>query len=400
MKAILLALGMSFCGSLLALADNVSKVEQIGDTHIAVAKQVDGGAAGNTSVFRQEGTGHEATVRQTGITFGFNYSEIFQIGQANRAELVQDAHGFTVDIQTTTASLIRQNGIGNEAVVEQFNGFRMISDIQQVGVDNRAGVEQGAGNGKANLTIQQTGSGNEVEVHQLYDAAYAFTPGYNAAGVNQTGEGNGAKLIQDGRSDSMTSALIRQDGSGNRVDALQADPAGGSVNGLKISQHGADNYAQVKQVTSLSNSSHNESRISQTGLNNAAVNDQIDVALTTSDINQLGNDNISSVEQNQGVWRSNIAVDGASNQVDVLQTSVEGESSNDSRIQIDGVANIATVMQTGVGGSNSSEIAEAGDNNMIWVDQDASYHGDHSESAAMVLLRPGRPLGRAVSTSA
>jgi curlin associated repeat protein len=201
----------------------------------------------NSATIGQEGNNNEAFVNQSGVTVGplegedivlllpsdDNTASIFQVGMDNRAGINQAG--------TFNTASIFQDGYNNKALINQTGGvldedeqpiwditpsdaaeFALLGShmnqgfIEQMGMDNIAGIFQAGDSNYA--SIFQEGIGNEATVEQKGNG--------NFADISQIGNGNFVELRQLNDNNSIS---INQNGNGQVAILTQH---GGEVGGV------------------------------------------------------------------------------------------------------------------------------------------------------------------------
>lgn len=198
------------------------------------------------------------------------------------------------------------------------------------------------------VTVNQTGLTHSVNISQVENAL-------NSIEVTQIGESQSATISQ------------RVPGTGNTALTVQGDIGGLGGNALSILQSGSDNLSTIVQ-----NSSANFAQTSQVGDLNEAFVDQGFADGTgfggignNAFIRQVGNGNISTVEQN-------FSVAGGSNDADIFQIS----DANFASIGQEGFGNVAFIVQGDLGGagSNTATVTQEGNGNLIAIGQNGTLN--------------------------
>ncbi|WLI91418.1 hypothetical protein Q4S45_09945 [Massilia sp. R2A-15] len=202
-------------------------------------------------------------------------ARIFQQGDQNTANIVQDGAAFTVN------AIIEQRGAGNTASLMQTIQTWSDGTIYQEGTNNLARIEQRFV-ADSRFGAVQNGSDNKLSV--LQDDAT-----HNGPSVTQTGSGNSATVELEHVLGSA--ALIEQLGSMNIADSVVRT---GEGNSNAIYQDGTGNVAMIQQIGSRVFGAA-MAEIRQTGANNFAS--LLQDGPNGASIGQLGNDNFGTVVQ-------------------------------------------------------------------------------------------------------
>ena len=214
--------------------ENLADVFQDGSQHEATIRQASLGrstALNNTAVAEQRGEGHFIKIDQ-GVNEGFSRNNAAIVDQQNEFHTVvielandgiaSDNVAFIKQVDDTHTAVIKQGVEGGEAERNQ-------ATIDQDGTTHAASIAQGSGFGEAKENsaeiIQYGGLGNEAIVLQ----------GAGIGGI-------------DGGDATMSIAQVLQNGSGHYVLTIQNN----SVNDrTEISQQGTGHYARVAQGVAL-----------------------------------------------------------------------------------------------------------------------------------------------------
>ena len=262
-----------------------SEIIQIGTAnHADLSQDPDGGPGGFSSTIRQNGVDNRASVTQTGIADGI-VSTIEQVGEGHQATVSQHGNGTAFDALPFLISDIRQTGFANTANVDQ-RGFSQ-SSIEQDGTNQRADVYQaGYLAGHQSLIIQsgvdniahvaQTGfadQSNKSEIHvagnanltEVIHGSGDLADIWNDSSITITGDGNNAKVLQLGHSETNTSSVTAV-GDGNTVLVDQFTDGGANASQIQID--GGSNQITVEQNLSQDAPGTNTSILSIAGNGN------------------------------------------------------------------------------------------------------------------------------------
>ncbi|MBW8326237.1 MAG: hypothetical protein K0M50_15835 [Prolixibacteraceae bacterium] len=367
MKKVSLVLGMVLAVSM-AMAQNVSLVEQVGNSN-------------------------GATVAQTG---SLNDATAKQIGNSDVA-------------------LVKQVGTSNIGVSDQINGNTNTSTIDQNGTSNQAYLTQGMipsyYAAPYNISSSVSSSNSVGSIKQIgienYSEFVQVGP-TNAGSVNQNGKGNTAYIYEGwpfgfwGET-SVTSALAS---SNSTVDISQTSGNdnfgavwlyGGDKNKVTINQTGSNNNSQITAGFIYDDANYNFSRPVYNVDNNTAAVTQIGNS-NVGKLMQLGNDNTFTLTQNGNLNKVGSAPgglepsrngyfkqDGDNNTFDGVQTdgavldatSAQTGNSNDIDM-VQGAGDVAKILQTGdfndvfltqMGGGQNATILQTGNSNIATVSQ-------------------------------
>lgn len=208
-------------------------------------------------------------------------------------------------------------------------------------------------------TVDQIGNDNDATVEQT-------NSGNNSATLSQDGDENRADLIQRNYGSAGSAgheADISQDGDRNEADVLSQGGVG--VNTVDLEQIGMDNYTQIDQFWGS-----NDATVSQDGSENEALISHRGTFNSEATITQAGMDNEAAIRDGgQGTGPNS----GTSSSI--------FQSGNDNYASIDqyGDGNSASswvagsdneVFQTQSSASNSQRVEITGDNNTYSVDQE------------------------------
>lgn len=276
-----IALGAALACSVNAvLADPTVTTTQTGTGNRAYAEQnmVDARASaaitqiGNNNIAGDPDSHTPGILQQNVVTHDVHPVKITQIGDANRAAIIQtngDSDYGAAITQTgnmNTASLradhywnsqtsITQTGNSNVANLVHLGTGGAGGYIFQNGERNVANIRNDGLNDSSTLT-RQTGSDNRLDVLHNGNASHS------AVHIEQTGVSNTALTIRSGGG--FVSAWTLQNGNGNFAAINQATSNEGHGN---ITQTGNGNVASLAQVFNS-----NDADITQTGnLNNAGI---------------------------------------------------------------------------------------------------------------------------------
>jgi len=306
-------------------------VDQIGDNNFAeIIQGADngGGVFGNEARLKQDGNDNTANMRQGGSGF--------PAGSANSN--FQDAQQTGNGHDLTT----QQTGKENDIEILQFENGRggYTADIDQDGERNSSVVNQTSGGlaGGGLITIDQIGNDNDIDANQGT---------FGTADLDQMGNRNTIDLIQQKNGTSFAS----------------------DAGTITVDQSGADNVLTARQENDV------EATVNQTGNSNNVdlfqKNEASNDGLTTATIDIDGDNNAFDVSQNIGA-SNNVDVDILGSDNGLTSTGAAGAifqsgAANETKLTISGDDNNFNISQTGDG--NMSTNIQTGNNNTINVTQ-------------------------------
>lgn len=188
-----------------------------------IAQGADGATvSGNLAYVEQIGSGHDATILQTGFN---NSAVIDESGDSlsdsnNDAYIDQSGSGNLADVDqegSDLSSTVLQSGENNEAFVMDQEGSDNVVLIDQSGDENLAKVDDQQGSDNFSSILQSSNS-NEAYVSQGGSGNDSFI-------TQMTGDDNIADVTQTGTNGYSN---VMQDGSGNNANVNQS---GGSAGG-------------------------------------------------------------------------------------------------------------------------------------------------------------------------
>jgi hypothetical protein len=269
------------------------------------------------------------------------------------------------------ASLQQAGGVGNVSLQYQ-DGRANLSEVAQTGGHNDARIDQQSSFSEA--AVSQVGQYNRARIHQM--RIFPDDAGQQA-NIHQSGDANRVSVVQEYRSND---AKLRQQGDRNSFEVHQHWDSNvlvvdttGSDNRLYVSQHG---YGRsfVEQSGNANQTSIEQHvypfagtiRVSQLGVAN-----RVDVtqrgssrhALGDVELEQIGSDNLMSVEQSSSFDSFRFTQDGTANQLEARQWGrilhIDGSTiGNRNQVTIDQRYDFATL-----------QISQHGDDNVIDVRQ-------------------------------
>ena len=313
--------------------DNEATIVQGKNTGLGTVDGVDAISVGQTATIDQEGTGHDAMLKQTGARSTGKYGRIIQRGSDQTA--VMHNGGAANKGQTAT---IEQYDASNFAYLYQNNGNNGVATILQDGVNNLALSKAYARNFSS---IKQVGT-NVAFVNQDMVPGHGPDKIDNTANIEQYGtngtgtyvEGTPLIVNRGGHDAQIANATvyIMQDGSKNTGNIFQGTNLIDVYNnGAGINQNGDDNTATTTQLTD-----NNTAYLTQNGASNSSVI-----------LQEVGNTNVVNLTQSEGadadIWQS-----GTSNTVMGLDLDPMASSLNGSTLDVDqfGTGNTLHLQQT------------------------------------------------------
>jgi hypothetical protein len=297
MKKVIFCIGAMLIAAT-GFSQNLSEIEQHGQNYADVDQTSTIDVLYNYSDLYQRGVGNDADINQVGE----NSSVVFQQWNRNNAIINQTGgdgnQGYGSALMQESEvhqegwwnmADVTQAGEGNESFVGQFNAgnapmFGNTALIDQEGLINESTVSQ---TGDANWAqTNQFGHGNMSITEQItYDLAAALHPSGYLQGslVDQVGELNYANVYQNG--DNQAS-IITQSADAPFEGELWTNEAwviqNGELNLSIIEQSdctltspataAANNFAEVTQTNTVGSLGGNISTLWQTGGNSAVVN--------------------------------------------------------------------------------------------------------------------------------
>jgi len=274
--------------------------------------------------------------------YGTNIADVEQIGTDNFADVDQGALG---------------SSVSNNKVPGNNGDWRDGAFITQIGDDNRATIDvDGSSNGS---DIYQFGSGNEG----IQDINTSGTHGtsWDLMGVDLDQLGNDNYALQTTVKSFGSSPIKRmyviQNGDGNVVNQLSI---GGYANSQHIVQVGNNNNNPVESGNTLD--------VSATGLANP-----LDLPWTFTNQGGYSSTNDYTQYSNQMKGVAHIYVDGDGNNTFQYQETSWSDKGNTATIDIAG--NNSDVVQGQKGDYNSSILDLDGDGNIVT----SSQYGDHNQ---------------------
>ncbi len=298
-------------------------------------------------VIRQQGVANQADVQQ--IDASVSRVAVEQLGNRNAIQATQ--------VGGYADSQLIQRGDDNRIDLWQTTTvYYGTAVIAQDGERNTAELRQGP---MSDTRLQQVGADNRIIVdQQRYDDFFVTIEqvgqsnmhhvtqlgGYDTLNSQVVGERNQVELVQDGWNQS---ARLDQSGNDNRIVATQrSDFFGGTI--LDVAQTGSDNTVDIEQ------GSNAHARLSQTGnANEMRVRQTLNNDLNFS---QTGTSNVLAVDQGGSENRVTGASSGNGNSVDVRQAS----NHNELQLSQNGDGNLVTIGQLGW---SEIDVAQTGNDN-------------------------------------
>jgi len=182
------------------------------------------------AVARQEGSGNDVVIDQTRASP--SRVTVEQTGVENQIEVTATGQ-FDADLS--------QNGLGNEIVLD---GRNVRVEVSQDGVSNSANFQiANPGAGLVGIDAFQNGARNTMDIRRIAEATASFeaATGLMAIKMSQEGNGNAQSLTQDGID---LSATLSQIGNRNSLDVTQT----GSGLGVEATQIGNGLSMGVNQI--------------------------------------------------------------------------------------------------------------------------------------------------------
>jgi len=225
------------------------------------------------------------------------------IGQTQNNEATVDQ----LSVNNSEVS-IDQQGTVNDATAYQNDGGNFDIDIQQTGSLHEATATQQGPNGGMEMWIKQIGGDNNL-------ANVTQNRGQNHwADILQEGSDNELTLTQD---NTDTRAEVKQIGNLNIADLTQINKAFNSLSNLDVTQDGDDNYAFVNMEGI--GEANNVRIYQETNGNSASVTQLLNVAGNNADLEQIGLDNMMTVDQLSDYNTANLTQHGNDNTATVTQ---------------------------------------------------------------------------------
>jgi len=315
--------------------------------------------AQNTANFTQTGNDHKADVTQKGGTL--NSATIIQNGgNGNRlgSPVIGDV-GVDAGVDVSLAKGLVQDGNSNIANITQTGNLNIIQQFRP--------------NGPVPIfnSVYQKGNSNKLEMKQDGNNNVIGQAPHEYNGLDQTqGNGNDAKILQQGNSNKLTyfyqlndgnKADIKQIGNSNTIEsATQKRQANVSPtdNSLIILQEGSSNTAALNEQ-----GDHIIGNIYQFGASNTARM-QLTHSNAFGDIDQLGNSNKADIFVNMSYIGNN-------NRGVVYQ---EGDLNTAS-------ANIGQRVNTLSSSGNTMEISQIGNSNKASILAEGNNHKAYAEQS-------------------